>query len=125
MKVLSDVLIRLKRQATAWNNLATADEFAGLDLDGFNGAIANFQTAMDDLLAAQTALKGQIKSAREAAKHAMQISKRVALAMKSHPSHGEDSEIVRASGFVTESERRSGLTRKLKVVPQPGDPRSA
>lgn len=116
MQIIQKLLTRLNRQAQAWETLASTDEFAGLNLAGFQGEVGKFQAVRERLLAAQTALRGAIKSTRTAAKEAMQISKRVTHGMKSHPKHGEDSELVRASGFVTESERRSGLTRKRKTA---------
>jgi uncharacterized protein YPO0396 len=114
------LLTRLQRQAAAWEELASTHEFAGLNLAGFQGEIQEFQVARERLIAAQTAIKAATKFARMAAKQAMQVSKRVALGMKSHPEHGDDSELVRASGFVTESERRSGLTRKRKASSESG-----
>jgi hypothetical protein len=116
MVLTNRLLTRLKRQEQAWSELASADEFAGLSLAGFNAEIMKLQAARDRLLAAETALKSALKGVRIAAKDAMSVSKRVALGMKSHPTHGEDSEVVRASGFITESERRSGLTRKRKAA---------
>jgi len=122
MVLTNKLLTRLKRQAQAWSELASVDEFAGLGLAGFEAEVTKLQTSRDRLLAAQTALKSAVKGVRTAAKDAMRVSKRVALGMKSHPSHGEDSEVVRASGFITESERRSGLTRKRKAAEsQAGD----
>lgn len=116
MILLNRLLTRLNRQAQAWEDLAASDEFAGLDLAEFREEVAGLQAARERLLAAQTALKSAIKSTRMATKRAMGVSKRVALGMKSHPTHGEDSELVRASGFVTTSERSSGLTRKKKAA---------
>jgi hypothetical protein len=120
MVMLNRLLTRLKRQAQAWESLAASDEFAGLTLAGFQGELAKLQDARQRLLAAKTALSGAVKATRMSEKQAMQTSKRVALGMKSHPNHGEDSELVRASGFVTESERRSGLTRKRKDAVESG-----
>jgi hypothetical protein len=43
------------------------------------------------------------------------MSKRLAMAIKSHPKHGEDSLLIRASGFKPESEFRNGGGRKKAV----------
>ena len=40
--------------------------------------------------------------------------------IKGSPLHGEDSALYRALGYKTKSERRSGLTRKLRSQPENG-----
>lgn len=112
MITIGRLVTRLERQAKAWAELASEDEFAGMTLDAFHIEITKLQVSREELLHAQTQLKGAIQSRDAAERVAMRSSKRVALGMKIHPNHGEDSPLVKASGFVTESERRSGLTRK-------------
>lgn len=79
-----------------------------LKLTDFQSEIEALRASREELLRAQVQLKVRAGAQRKA----MKASKEIAMAMKVHPGHGGDSEIVRASGFVVESERRSGLTRK-------------
>jgi hypothetical protein len=41
-------------------------------------------------------------------------AQRIVLSVAGHPKHGKDSGLYKAMGFVTTSERKSGLTRKKK-----------
>ena len=60
-------------------------------------------------------LRAAIKARHEAEVKAMQMSKRLVKAIASHPEFGEDSQLLRACGFNTESEikrgRRSGASK--------------
>ncbi len=112
MITIGRLVTRLERQAKAWAELASEDEFAGMTLETFRTEITKLQVSREELLQAQTQLKGALQAREAAERVAMRSSKRVAMGMKIHPNHGEDSPLVKASGFVTESDRRSGLTRK-------------
>lgn len=74
--------------------------------------IEALRASREELLRTQVQLKAALNVRDTAKRKAMKTSKEIAIAMKVHPAHGGDSEIVRANGFVVDSERRSGLTRK-------------
>lgn len=113
---LSKLSSRLAKQAAAWKELAPDDQFAGMGLAAFEAVLSKGSQVQKEVNHLTALLRAALKRRREYEREAMAVSKRVALAMKSHPAHGEDSPLVRASGFVTESERRSGLTRKNKTA---------
>lgn len=108
----SKVKRRLERQRTAWSQLANEEQFAGMTLADLDGHLQRIEASLDREIAAEAALEAVRKDRDKSLTEAMRDSKRLAMAMKSHPKFGEDSALVKASGFVTESDRRSGLTRK-------------
>lgn len=109
------LMMRLKKQEAAWSELAASDEFAGMSLADFRALIVAIEAAAQDSVEFNARLRAAFKARRQAEAKALTMSKRLALAMKSHPNHGEDSPLIRASGFKAESERLSGLTRKKRI----------
>lgn len=107
-----NLMNRLKKQVAAWSELAATDEFAGMTLADFQALIGEVEAAHGDSVEFAARLRGAFRARRLAEEKAMRMSKRLAMAIKSHPNHGEDSPLIRASGFKAESERRSGLTRR-------------
>jgi hypothetical protein len=106
---------RLRKQEAAWAELAMEDEFAGMTLDDFRSIVTEVDTAVSNLDKCNALVSAGIKARREAEERARKMSKRLALAIKSHPDHGEDSVLIRASGFKPESEIRNG--RKKASTP--------
>lgn len=106
---------RLRKQEAAWAELAMEDEFAGMKLDDFRSIVTEVDEAVSNLDKCNALVSAGIKARREAEERARKMSKRLALAIKSHPKHGEDSVLIRASGFKPESEIRNG--RKKASTP--------
>lgn len=121
MITIGRLLTRLERQAQAWSDVAPDDEFAGLTLAGFRLEIKALQGSREELVRVYTQAKAAAKARRMAEQKAMRASKHVALSMKSHPAHGDDSPLVRASGFLTEADRKSGLSRRSNTVSTPSE----
>ncbi len=113
------LMTRLKKQEAAWSELAASDEFAGMSLADFQALIAQIEVAHSESIESAARLRGAFRARRVAEEKAMKMSKRLALAIKSHPNHGEDSPLIRASGFKAESEWRSGLTRRNRASDKP------
>jgi len=91
-------------------------EFGGKTLDDLREEIDKLKSVSDETIKAKANGTAAIKMRSDAERNAMKLSKHLALAMKSHPAYGEDSVLVHTSGFVTESERRSGLVRSKTPV---------
>lgn len=106
---------RLSKQEAAWAELAVEDEFAGMKLDDFRSIVTEVDDAVSNLDKCNALVSAGIKARHEAEERARKMSKRLALAIKSHPKHGEDSVLIRASGFKPESEIRNG--RKKASAP--------
>lgn len=102
---------RLDKQIAAWGEFAANDQFAGMKLADFQGVAKELQSSVEAMDKINALARGGIKTRTEAVEKAMRLSKRVSMAIKSHPSHGEDSPLIRASGFKPESEIRSGRKR--------------
>ena len=73
--------------------------------------------ALKELMAAMGALKldyrGKIAARQSMAGELGDIRLRIVNCIRGHENFGEDSEFYRFLGFVTKSERKSGLTRKM------------
>ncbi len=102
------VLKRLRKQEAAWSTMAKDTEFAGMKLGDFQSHALDLQSAIESLDKNKALVRAGIKARHEAEKRAMLMSKRLAKAIASHPDHGEDSALLRASGFKAESEIRRG-----------------
>ena len=97
--------------AAAWGELAPNATFGGYTLEQFNAAVApSFTTRTEsDRL---SALRSANISARDAADaNSREVAKRIVNSVKGDKNYGDDSPIYRAMGFVTASERSSGLSR--------------
>lgn len=112
MITIGRLITRLERQAQAWSDHASEDEFAGMTLADFRSEIEKLQASREELVRVYTQAKAAAKARGMAERKAMKASKSVAQSMKSHPAHGDLSPLVRASGFLMESDRKSGLSRK-------------
>jgi len=102
----------MQKQAEAWKNLAATEKFAGLTLVEFEALVGDVQSRRLALVSLAAEQRAAVKKRREAEAKALTMSKRLVAAMKSHPDHGEDSALLRASGFKAESEIRSGRRRR-------------
>ena len=85
---------------------------------------AQFETACevplalrDEILALDTQRNGKKTEREQADLVARDMLDLVVNAVRGTPSHGKDSALYRALGYVRQSERKSGLTRKLSIPP--------
>lgn len=108
------VLKRLRKQEAAWSSLAKDTEFAGMKLADFQSFVLDLQSSIETLDKYKALVRAAIKTRHDAEKTAMLQSKRLTRAIASHPNHGEDSELLRASGFKAESEIRRGRRNSAK-----------
>jgi len=95
----------------AWTRLAPNDQFAGLTVDQFKTAIQPALTARDQLAQIELDYNHQLTTRMTADAAANTVYKRVVYGIRSHPSYGDNSGLIRALGYVTDMERASGLTR--------------
>lgn len=98
--------------ATAWEDLANGDQFAGMTPTQFRTRIK----ASSDTRDALTSLVSQRRAKRDERATADAVSRAaiqsVVNAVKGHPDHGADSPLLAAMGYVTKSARKSGKTNK-------------
>jgi len=109
-------LERITRTQSAWGTLRSQKSFAGMSLDQFRektapslAARATIARLENELIAAQN----QRDDADQASSDIVQL---VVDAVKGDTDEGPDGELYEAMGYVRKSERKSGLSRKAKVV---------
>lgn len=97
---------------TAWETLAAAESFGGLSVDEFKAAIQPSLAARAQVEDLARQLAAAINARAEADKASQRIIKRVVNGVVGNPHFGPDCSLYKAMGYVRESERKSGLTRK-------------
>lgn len=108
------VTARLERFKRVWEELAPETSFGGMTLAEFTTAT---QPSFDErqtismLDALRSAAIGRRATADETSREKIDL---VVNGVRSNPDHGADSAFYRALGYTPKSERRSGLTRKVK-----------
>jgi hypothetical protein len=115
---------RIERFQQAWKELAPDASFGGMTLADFSAAV---KPSLDEreAIKALDALRSAATMRR--AKADLDSREKLDLVVngvRSDPAHGQDSALYRALGYTPKSERRSGLTRKVKpaattLVPLP------
>jgi len=108
--------------STAWSQIAPDAEFAEMTLTAFRTAIGESFALRER--AAQLEAELSANLARRAIADAVTNDKvkLVVNSVKGHPSYGENSDLYRAMGYVTTTDRATGLTRKgatEQPVPEP------
>jgi hypothetical protein len=90
-----------------------------MTLDDFRSIVTEVDEAVSNFYKCNAFVSAGIKARREAEERARKMSKRLALSIKCDPKHGEDSALLRASGFKPESEIRNGRKTASKPVVAP------
>ncbi len=107
-----DPMVRADVVADAWESVAPDAMFAGLTLAQYRNRVKPSQDARDvfaSLRGQARAQRGEISRADAATSLA---TKQVVSAVRADPVHGSDSPLLAAMDYVTDSQRKSGLTRK-------------
>ncbi len=108
---------RIRLFKAAWNEQASTESFAGMTYAQFESACADCLSLREEILVLDIQREGK-RTAREvadlAARHLCDL---VVNAVRGTPGHGKDSALYRALGYVRQSERKSGLTRKTGSTP--------
>ncbi|MGH7991480.1 MAG: hypothetical protein ACREDS_14990 [Limisphaerales bacterium] len=102
---------------TAWQTLAPAATFGSMTLTQYQAKVKPSVDARN-LIAS---LKDQLIAAETARDVADKVTnptnQLVVNAVKGDPSHGDDSDLYAAMGYVRKSQRASGLTKKSNAAP--------
>jgi len=110
-------LDRINTTITAWATHRANKTFGGMTLEEFKAAIKPSFTARADVNTYESELRAAISLRMMADEATEVVIKKVIKDVLSQ--EGEDSEFYEALGYVRESERKSGLSRKSQVAPQP------
>ncbi|MCH7224531.1 hypothetical protein [Haloferula sp. A504] len=103
---------RVEQFQAAWQELAPEETFAGMTLAEFDTAVAPVRAHELEMKALAAQKSAAVKRRKTLDTEARKVLRKVANAVRAHLSYGEDSELYRAMGYVTLSERRSGLVRQ-------------
>lgn len=108
---------RIRLFKAAWNEQAPEESFAGMTYAQFEAASAEPLALRDEIL--QLDIQREVKRTErdQADLAARNLCDLVVNSVRGTPRHGKDSALYRALGYVRQSERKSGLTRKLSIPP--------
>lgn len=110
---------RVRLFKAAWNEQAPQETFAGMTYAQFVTACEDCFTLREEILVLDIQREGK-RTAREVADlAARELCDLVVNSVRGTPGHGKDSALYRALGYVRQSERKSGLTRKTGGMPAP------
>jgi hypothetical protein len=110
---------RVTRMSSAWAQGASTVNFKGIKRTDFQAAI-QAAAALDQEIADMEAQIGMKKDQRDKMYADLNTdSVKVRDGVEGHEDFGTDHPIVEAMGFVRESTRKSGLTRKKASSPKP------
>jgi hypothetical protein len=110
------VLLRRAQALASWRELAPEATFAGMTLAQFE---ASSQESLDireiiDLAYAKIVNLLIMRNQADQTMHDQLL--RIVQDVRSDPAYGDDSGLYKGMGYVRKSERKSGLSRKVKVM---------
>ena len=100
---------------SAWTRYAPEATFAGYTLAQFTAASEDAISTRALIVDAKAFTDGLINDRNRADSVMNDMMVMIAKSVRGDVTYGEDSNLYRAMGFVTSSDRKSGLTRKLKA----------
>ena len=109
---------KVEQVVTAWEQIAPDAEFAGMTLAAFKTAVSESFTVRERGAELETEVSANIARRAVADAQTNENLKLVVNSVKGTPAYGENSDLFRAMGYVTASDRATGLTRKT-VPAQP------
>ena len=109
---LDHVLEQLLEISASWQQLAPSDSFAGMTLAEFQAATAQSKTRRHEVMALFAELAAKRKERAEADAATKVLVDLVIHSIKGSPQHGSDSALYCSLGYVPQSERKTGMTRR-------------
>ena len=108
---------KMDRMLNAWAALAPAKSFGGMTLAQFQAVVQASKSARQRIVDLEEQTRQAIAD-RDAADEAFNAkAKLIVNGVRADPTEGEDSPLYAGLGYKTESNRKSGLTRKGKKKP--------
>jgi hypothetical protein len=103
---------RIRLFKAAWNEQAPTESFAGMTYAQFEAACADPLALREEILQLDIQREGKRTEREQADLTARNLCDLVVNSVRGTPGHGKDSALYRALGYVRQSERKSGLTRR-------------
>jgi len=116
--IRKDITQSLDSLLRAWEELAPDAVFSEMTLEQFRTATAPAYETRQQIVWLDQQRRSLIAARRAADEKANELYLLVVNSIKGSPQHGENSPLYRSLGYVTKDDRRSGLTRKLRVLPE-------
>ena len=107
-----DLLIRVEREAQAWERLRPKKKFSGLIVAQFRDAAQASRQARQDIAELEASLQGAKKRLKLADAELVIVERRVVLAVRGDEEDGEDSVLYGEMGFVPRSQRTRRARRR-------------
>jgi hypothetical protein len=106
---------RLERIVNAWQAHAPEKSFGGMTLDQFKAKIKPSYDSRNRLEKLESQVAAEQNARDDADRESLDAAQMVVNGVKGDPTEGPDSALYEAFGYVRDSERSSGLTRKKKT----------
>jgi hypothetical protein len=106
---------KIDEVVTAWTTLAPTSEFGGMTLEQFKALIKPSDDTRQVISTLDQQMTAAINARDAADDESLAKVKLVVNGVVGDPEFGPDSALYEAMGYVRESERKSGLTRKGKT----------
>lgn len=116
--IRKDITQSLDSLLRAWEELAPDAVFSEMTLEQFRTATAPAYETRQQIVWLDQQRRSLMAARRAADEKANELYLLVVNSIKGSPQHGENSPLYRSLGYVTKDDRRSGLTRKLRVLPE-------
>ena len=111
-KVSDDLLIRVEREAQAWERRRPEKKFSGLTVTQFKEAAQASRQARQDIKELEASLQGAKKRQKLADAQLADVERRVVLSVRGDEEDGEDSVLFGEMGFTPRSQQtRRGRRR--------------
>jgi len=111
-----DNLDRINTVTKAWETLRPTKSFAGLTLAQFKAKVKPSLDGRTNVATLEHQMTAALDERDDADNDSLEVIKLVVSAVKGDPAETAKGELYEAMGFVRESERLSGLTRKKGAV---------
>jgi hypothetical protein len=112
-----DNLDRINIVTKAWETLRPTKSFGGLTLAQFKAKVKPSLDARTSVTTLEHQMTAALDERDDADNDSLEVIKLVVSAVKGDPAETANGELYEAMGFVRESERLSGLSRKKKDEP--------
>ena len=106
------VMERAEMSYQAWADRAGEDVFSGVGLAAYEVKMGKARTVRDKVQLLRTQLTAALQERDLVDLQLRELNRRVADGVRGHAGHGPNSPLYRAMGYVPDSERGSGLTRR-------------
>jgi hypothetical protein len=110
---------RLDKILNAWQTLAPDKSFGGMTPAQFKAKIKPSYDSRDRLVVLENQTRAEQATRDDADKESLAAAQAVVNGVKGDPTEGPDSDLYESFGYVRESEKKSGLTRRKKSPKTP------